>query len=270
MMWLQDIFGTPKPIIGNVHFLPLPGSALYDRDGGIKRILAAALADATALQDGGIDAILFCNEGDRPYRTEARQETIAAYTFLAAEVARTLSIPYGVNFLLDAPTAVAIAHAIGGCFVRGYFTGAFAGDMGLMITRGAEAAELRGQLGSHGKIKFICNITAGFGASLGERSVEDAARGAVFIALADALCVSGPAAGIVADMDDLRRVRAATPEVPVFVGTGATPTNIAALLEVADGAIVGTSLKVNGETLAPVDPQRVRIFMQAVRAARGG
>jgi hypothetical protein len=39
-------------------------------------------------------------------------------------------------------------------------------------------------------------------------------------------------------------------------------------LEVADGVIVGSGLKVDGQTWNPVDPARVTAFMEAVRAAR--
>ena len=30
MSWVKEIFNTEKPIIGMVHFPPLPGSPLYD------------------------------------------------------------------------------------------------------------------------------------------------------------------------------------------------------------------------------------------------
>jgi hypothetical protein len=56
--------------------------------------------------------------------------------------------------------------------------------------------------------------------------------------------------------------------VPVFLNTGAKPSNIGQYLQVADGVIVGSSLKVDGYTWNPVDPARVRAFIEAANSAR--
>ena len=50
--------------------------------------------------------------------------------------------------------------------------------------------------------------------------------------------------------------------------SGATKENIPRLLERADGAIVGTSLKVDGLTENPVDRRRVKAFMANVERLR--
>ena len=55
-----------------VHFPPLPGSPLYDADGGMAAIVDHAARDIEALQAGGVDALMFGNEGDRPYLLQAR------------------------------------------------------------------------------------------------------------------------------------------------------------------------------------------------------
>ena len=57
-------------------------------------------------------------------------------------------------------------------------------------------------------------------------------------------------------------------DVPVLVNTGAKASNIEAFLKVADGVIVGSSLKQDGYTWNPVDPARVDAFMAAVSRAR--
>ena len=46
-------------------------------------------------------------------------------------------------------------------------------------------------------------------------------------------------------------------------------TNVRDFLAVADGAIVGSDLKVDGGTWNPVDPDRAGRFMAEVRVARG-
>jgi uncharacterized protein len=52
------------------------------------------------------------------------------------------------------------------------------------------------------------------------------------------------------------------------MNTGATAANIGRFLEVADGVVVGSSLKVDGFTWNPVDSVRVQRFMEQVRIAR--
>ena len=60
-------------------------------------------------------------------------------------------------------------------------------------------------------------------------------------------------------------VKAAAPGVPVLANTGVTADTVAACLAVADGAIVGTSLKQDGITWNPVDPVRAAALMTAAR-----
>ena len=57
-------------------------------------------------------------------------------------------------------------------------------------------------------------------------------------------------------------------EVRILVGSGFDVTNAAALLAHADGAIVGTAAKRDGDVTAPVDVDRVRALVAAAAAAR--
>ena len=87
--------------------------------------------------------------------------------------------------------------------------------------------------------------------------------------LADAILVSGPMASAELDMGTLKEIAEAVDgEVPVIANTGVKSTTVASYLEVADGIIVGSDLKVDGYTWNAVDPARVRDFMKAARMAR--
>jgi predicted TIM-barrel enzyme len=116
-------------------------------------------------------------------------------------------------------------------------------------------------------VRIICNVTAGFSVNLDSRPVEEVARAAVFLGLADAVCVSGPAAGKEADTELISKVAKKVPEAPVVVGTGVSAQNIRTLGRIADGFIVGTSIKKDEMTLNPVDPGRAREFMDRFRAS---
>ena len=75
-----DFFAMKKPVIAMAHLGALPGTPLYDAAGGVDKLVAGVLADVGKLQDGGVDAIMFGNENDRPYVFAAPLEGIAAMT----------------------------------------------------------------------------------------------------------------------------------------------------------------------------------------------
>jgi uncharacterized protein len=86
----------------------------------------------------------------------------------------------------------------------------------------------------------------------------------------DAILISGRAAGVQFDMADLRDAKTGAGSVPVVANTGVRAERVREIFEVADAAIVGTSLKVDGVTWNRVDPDRAQRLMDAVRAARSG
>ena len=69
-------------------------------------------------------------------------------------------------------------------------------------------------------------------------------------------------------MADLEAVKEALPKTPVLANTGVKHATVAEVLRVADGCIVGSALKVDGDTWNPVDPERAIEFMRLVRMTR--
>lgn len=69
-------------------------------------------------------------------------------------------------------------------------------------------------------------------------------------------------------MSDLEAVKSVLPDTPVLANTGVKHETVADVLKVADGCIVGSSLKVDGDTWNPVDPERAADFMERARKAR--
>lgn len=262
----QRIFGVTKPIIGMAHLLPLPGSPLYDRKRGVDGIIEAVVADLDALQAGGVDSVMFGNEGDRPYLTRATPESLTAMTAVVSEAKHHLRVPWGVNYLWDPVASVALAHATGAQFVREVFTGVYDSDMGLWVPNAAAAVRLRATLGDD--IALFYNINAEFASPIGSRSSAQRAQSAVFASLADAICVSGPMTGQPVEMSNLEAVRKAVPDTPVIANTGVRLDNVKSILSVADAAIVGTTFKRDGNTWNAVDRDRVARFMETVRDMR--
>ena len=259
-----DFFGsTRKAVIAMAHIGALPGTPLYDAAGGMDRLIDGVAADVEKLQAGGVHAIMFGNENDRPYVFTAPPEGIAAMTAVIAAVKPMLKVPFGVNYLWDPSASVAIACATGAAFAREIFTGLFASDMGLWQPDAAAALRLRRNLGRP-DLKLLYNINAEFAASLDTRPIALRAKSAVFSSLADAILVSGPLTGQPAETSDLRTVREAVPDVPVFANTGVRIDNVEEVMAIADGCVIGTHFKVDGITWNPVDGDRVRRFMDVV------
>jgi membrane complex biogenesis BtpA family protein len=269
MTWLKETFGTAHPIIAMVHLPALPGMPLYDAAGGMDAIIASAARDLAALQDGGVDGVMFGNENDRPYSTHAEPYQIAAMAAVVAAVRPQMRVPFGVDLLWDPVATISVAAATGAAFAREVFTGVHAGDLGFWVPAAAEALRLRRTLHAE-RVKLLFTVVAEFAAPLDTRGPAAIARSVAFSALPDALCVSGPITGTPPRGEDLRTVReAVSGAVPVLVNTGLRRETVQDLLPASDGAVVGTSLKVDGVTWNPVDPARVRALMETVRAVRG-
>src|SRR5215467_11212743 len=261
-MNLTAIIGVPKAVIGMVHLRALPGSPAWA--GSMDAVVQAALEDAHALVDGGVDALLVENFGDVPFsagRVDAA--TVAAMCITIGEIRRVAARPFGVNVLRsDALSALAVAAATGARFVRvNVHVGAVVTDQGLIESGAHDSLRYRRLLGLD--IKIVADVQAKHGVPLVPIPLEHEARDCVARGLADALVVTGVATGEPTALADLKRVRGAAPHVPLLVGSGATAETAAELLSMADGLIVGTALKRDGVLANPVDPRRVRRLVEA-------
>ncbi|MGR3486007.1 MAG: BtpA/SgcQ family protein [Paracoccaceae bacterium] len=265
----MELFGTDRPVIAMVHLPALPGAPLYDAEAGIEGIVASARADLDALQAAGVDAVMFGNENDRPYELSVDAASTATMAMVIGRLRDRIAAPFGVNVLWDPMATMALAAATGAAFAREIFTGAYASDMGLWTPDAGKAMRYRDRLGRR-DLKLFYNVSAEFAGSLDPRPLADRARSAVFSSIPDAVLVSGAITGEAARMEDLEAVKAALSHTPVLANTGVKHDTVADVMRVADGCVVGSALKVGGDTWAAVDPDRAADFMARARAARGG
>jgi uncharacterized protein len=264
---LRRIFGVDKPLIAMCHLPALPGRPRHNVDAGMDALVDSLAADVAALQDAGVDGLLFCNEHDLPYQLAVGPEIPAAMAAAVGRLRPVISRPFGVNILWDARATLAVARATGAAFVREVFTGVFESDMGLLAPDYGDLAGYRQAIGARG-VAVFANITPEFSRSVSGRPVADRARGAAYMGV-DAILISGVQAGVSASGDDLREAKQAAGDVPVLANTGVNHENVGGILGVADGVIVGTSLKVDGDTWNPVDGERARAMVSLVAGARG-
>jgi uncharacterized protein len=265
---LKELFGKEKPVIAMSHFPPLPGTPLHDPKMGADAMIDCMGNDLQKLLDAGVDGILFCNEGDRPYTLQPDYEAAAVMTRVITQLAPR-DRPFGIDYLWNSRLALAVALATGASFIRGVFTGVYESDMGLWKTDAAAMLRYRHTIGAD-HIRLFHNDTPEFASCLGTRSAGERAVSAVVSSLVDVILVSGMTAGMEPKLDTLKEVKDALGDtVPVLLNTGGKVDNIKKYLTVADGVIVGSSLKVDGYTWNSVDEKRVKAFMAAVTEARG-
>ena len=276
MSWLKEVFGRNKIAIGMVNCPPMPGTPLYDEKGGLAFITERVEYDLEALQEGGIDGVLFHNENDRPFVTGVGPEIVATMTRAITQVLPKVRVPFGVDVLADTTAALAIALATGARFVRD--------DQGCWITNAGELLRYRRKIGAnHVKLLFNINTDVVTG-----RELAYVAHTAPGYYQADAVSVSYlatpnrevavpeaekvlagghvPHAEVrLSDLAVVKKVAA----IPVFVNVGSRVDIVAKQLAIADGVIVGTDLKVDRITWNPVDPERVKAFMRVVNTVAG-
>jgi membrane complex biogenesis BtpA family protein len=171
-----------------------------------------------------------------------------------------------INLLWDAIASLAVARATGAAFVREVMTGVYESDLGMIEPSFGEIGGYRTAIGATNVLLFD-NVQPEFASAIGSRTVADRAKGAAFLG-ADAILISGPAAGTQFDMGHLRAAKDAVPNTPVIANTGVRAETIADIFKVADGAIVGTSLKRDGNTWNEVEPDRAKRLVDAAGRAR--
>jgi membrane complex biogenesis BtpA family protein len=269
--WLKEVFGRNKVVIGMVNCPPMPGTPWYDEKGGLSFITKRVEHDLLALQEGGIDAVLFHNENDRPFVTGIGPEIVATMTRAITQVLPKVRVPFGVDVLADTSAALAIALATGAVFVRD--------DMGSWINNAGELLRYRRKIGAnHIKLLFTINTDVVTGRELAiVAHTAPSYYGADAVSLAylgtpnreavvpetQQVMAGGhtPHAGVrLSDLALVKKVAA----IPVFVNVGSRVENVAKELAIADGVIVGTDLKKDRITWNPVDPERVRAYMRVV------
>jgi membrane complex biogenesis BtpA family protein len=250
-----------RPVIGVLHAPPLPASPRFGGD--LAAVVGAVLRDAEALAAGGAHALLLENFGDAPFfPRRVPAAAVAHMTALAVEVRRRVSLPLGVNVLRnDGRSALAVAHAVGGAFIRvNVLCGARITDQG--IVEGIAHHLLRDRAAMEAQhIQILADVDVKHSAPLAARSIGLEVNDLIHRAGAEAVIVSGAATGEPPAPDELQAVKAHAGAAPVLLGSGVTCENVSAFASWADGFIIGTAFKVDGQISNPVDRRRVKEFI---------
>ncbi|KST65875.1 photosystem I biogenesis protein BtpA [Mastigocoleus testarum] len=263
-MDLYQLFKTRSPIIGVVHLLPLPTSPRWG--GNLKTVIDRAAQEATALASGGVDGIIVENFFDAPFtKNQVDPAVVSAMTVVVQRIQNLVTVPIGLNVLRnDGMSAMAIATIVKAQFIRvNVLTGVMATDQGLIEGEAHQLLKYRRELDSD--VKIFADVLVKHARPLSSVNLSHAVQDTIERGLADAVILSGWATGVPPTLEDLELARAAANDTPVFIGSGANWENIATLMQVADGAIVSSSLKRHGHREQTIDPIRVSRFVEAAR-----
>lgn len=248
----REVFAAEKPVIAMLH--------VWDAS---PEQADAAMRDLDVLSPL-VDGVLVENYGwgyqDPNHATPEAQETIAR---IARDAVANTDMPVGINLLPnDFGAALRVAQETGGTFVQldhiiGRFQGCRPVDVDYLLSLRDRYPDIAILGGIHPKYYRF----EGPEPPIEESAARATERG-------DAVVVTGSRTGSEADLDELAAVREAIERVPLVVGSGLTPDNASDQLAIADGAIVGSSIKVGGvQPGEPVDRLLVERLMDRVRSS---
>jgi membrane complex biogenesis BtpA family protein len=261
---MNSLFTSSRPVIGVIHVGALPGTPRNNQS--VSDLVKTSNNEAKLYREEGVDGIIIENMHDVPYlRGEAGPEIVAAMTAIGKEVKVAANLPVGIQILAGANIeAMAVAHAAGLDFIRAEgYAYAHVADEGLIESSAARLMRYRKMIGAESvqvwadvKKKHASHaITADV--SLGETAETVEFMGA------DCVIVTGSVTGKPPSLEDVREAKTHC-GLPVVLGSGISESNIAEFYADADGFIIGTSFKEDGQWARSVDVSRVRRFMRTV------
>jgi membrane complex biogenesis BtpA family protein len=264
---MTHLFGARRALIGMIHVGALPGTPAAGAP--LERVVETAVAEAKAYRDCGYTALLVENMHDRPYlKGAAGPEIVAAMTAVGRELRREVTLPLGVQVLAGANReAIAVALACGGTFVRAEgFVFAHVADEGVIQADAGGLMRYRRAVGAE-HVRVFADVKKKHSAHALTADVDivETARAAEFF-LADGVVVTGPVTARAADTAEVEAVACGV-DLPVLVGSGLTPANLAAY-PLADGFIVGSFVKQGGLWSNPLDGERAQAVASAFRALK--
>lgn len=247
-----------------IHVPALPGTPLHRLSSS--DIIAQCEKEAVIYREAGVDGIIVENMHDVPYMARTcGPEIVSMMTRCCQVVRQTSGLETGVQILAGAnKEAMAVALAADCQLIRaeGFVFGHLA-DEGFIESDAGELLRYRKAISAE-HIKVYTDIKKKHSSHTltADISLAETAKAAAFF-LSDGLIVTGSSTGEEASTEEVSQAKSAS-SLPVLIGSGITPPNVKAYRQ-ADGFIVGSWIKKNGDWKEEPDPRRVEEMVKAVR-----
>jgi uncharacterized protein len=262
---MAELFDGGKTLIGAVHLPPLPGSPSY-RGQPVAELCTFAVEEARAYVGNGFDSVVVENHGDLPFLKPGQHgyEVAAAMGVITAAVVAELGPRVGVSVLSNAGScSVAAAWSAGAGWVRvNQWANAYVANEGIIEGQAAATTRYRHAIGAD-PVKVFADVHVKHGAHaiVADRTLAEQTEDAEFFD-ADVLIATGSRTGSATSVAEVVGIRDHT-QLPVVIGSGIDPGNVAELLAECDGAIVASAAKDNGRWWGRVAPENVRAVARA-------
>jgi membrane complex biogenesis BtpA family protein len=241
----------------------LPGSPRYD-GAPFPALVDRCIEETDLLVDAGFESLQLQNMADEPGAPTVGPETVAFMSVTAATIrGRHPEVNLSVLVNWDGPASLAVGAASGADFIRIEHTFVGVSVMAWGLSEGCCRAVTRLRASLKSDVPIVADVLEPHGVPLVSRAVEDLADDALSSG-ADGLYVTG--ASFEESLGMAEALRSRSPETPIYLGGGATADNVALVLDAADGVAVGSWIR-GGHPGNPLDEERVRSFMAAVRGA---
>ncbi len=260
----KKLFPKPCSVIAVIHVKALPGTPGYTK--GMNNILEQAVWEAKIFKEAGMDAIIIENMHDIPYlNRKVGHEISTAMSIIGWEVKRASGLPCGVQVLAGAnKAALAVAKSADLDFIRAEgFVFAHIGDEGRFESDAGDLLRYRKMIDAEDILVFTdIKKKHSSHAITDDVDIVETAKAASFFR-SDGLIITGSVTGMPPNLNELKTVKKST-ETPVLTGSGITLENISQYQDHCDAMIIGSWFKKDGHWANPVDPERIKVWQQAL------
>jgi hypothetical protein len=229
----RKLFAVEKPIIGMIH---LAGNCPKEK-------LDRAIRELELYQEEGVNGAIV-----EDYHADGR-DLIDALKEISK---RKWNIKLGINFLRNPFAVFEMAKDYGTGFIQ------LDSVQGIRDSY-AEQRKRFPNLVVLGGVRF--KYQPATGRTLEEDLEEGKPR-------CDAVVTTGEGTGIETPIEKLKQFRKLLGNYSLIVGAGVNLSNVCEQLRIADGAIIGSYFKPDGDTHLPVDRGKVKSLMYVVRELR--
>ncbi len=262
---MNSLFSRGKPVVGVIHVGALPGTPRNTKR--VSELVDVAREEARLYREGGVDAVYIENMHDIPYlRGTVGPEIVSAMTLIGSEVKAESGLAVGIQILAGANLeAMAVAHAAGLDFIRAEgYAYAHVADEGFIQSSAAKLLRYRRTIGAD-KVQVWTDVKKKHSAHAitADVSLGETAETVEFMG-ADCVIVTGSATGKAPTVADVIEAKSHC-KLPIVLGSGINKDNVTEFYHHADGFIVGSSFKVEGNWANAIDPTRIEDFIQVVK-----
>lgn len=251
-----------KQLIAMIHVPALPGTPMNKLN--MKQIFNVCLNEAETYLNEGIKILAIENMHDTPYLLKKiGHEIVSSMTAIALQIKNKFEVPCGIQILAGAnKEALAVAKAAGLDFIRAEgFVFAHVADEGIFQSDAGELLRYRKIIDAE-DIFIYTDIKKKHSSHsiTSDTNIVETAKAAEFFH-SDGIIITGISTGKEPDINELKSVRKNI-NLPLIIGSGMTADNIEKFYNLADGFIVGSYFKKDGNWKNKLDKNRIRNFVE--------